>query len=35
MIGSIEVGSLAFDVATMIYTASLVILGYQAVLFSS
>ncbi len=35
MIGPIEVGSLAFDVATMIYAASLVILRYQAVLFSS
>ncbi len=34
LIGPVEVGSLAFDVATMIYAASLVILGYQAVLFS-
>ena len=34
LIGPIEVGSLAFDVATMIYSAALVILGYQAVLFS-
>ncbi|MGI9051869.1 MAG: glycosyltransferase family 2 protein [Ilumatobacteraceae bacterium] len=34
LIGPIEIGSVALDVATLIYAAALVVLGYQAALFS-
>ncbi len=34
LIGPIEIGSVALDVATLIYAAALVVLGYQAALFA-
>ncbi len=34
LVGPIKIGSVGFDVATMLYTAGFAVLGYQAVLFS-
>ncbi|TCO64484.1 glycosyltransferase family 2 protein [Actinocrispum wychmicini] len=34
MFGPIAIGGVGFDVATMLYTAGIAVLGYQAVLFS-
>jgi hypothetical protein len=34
LVGPIGVGSVGFDIATMLYSAALAVIGYQAVLFS-